>query len=174
MKKLIAFMILTLLPYTTTQAALIQMDFSVTGFVATNGAIVPDNTVSGSISWIADNIHADVQEIIDIGLSIQGYDYQLPDLAFENNLFGIPWNIMGAEGTANGIALAFNDFHILWDSVSLMPVDFMYSTLGVNDTFWASNYSSFSISEVSASISEPTTIVILFLALSILFFRRVA
>ncbi len=63
-----ALIIASLLPLSSANAALIQMDFSVGKFGSgwPGDLVSPVESISGSISWTADSIDSDIQQLVAI------------------------------------------------------------------------------------------------------------
>ena len=143
-------------------AAPITVSFTATGFVPLVGSNpAPDDPVSGTIVYDASAVNAPIDSLISISLTIGDHTYSLDEIGFVNNggFAYVGGLIDGVLGSGN----FEDDFWIIWDQTTLLPLDFLYATLvdpaGIWDTQTFGQFS------VTSSAPEPTTFALLALGL---------
>ncbi len=156
LKKMITASVMTFLIcafYVCTSWALpFQVDFSVTGFESA----APYAQVSGSIAYEASAIDSTIDSLTAINLIIGSMNYSLSDVDFKSGSQSLIYGSLNGTPIRGGT----DDFWLRWDTSSMSPLEFVYSSSGT-EGFWKSqNFDSFTIAS-SAPIPEPSTIILL-------------
>jgi len=132
----------------------IVMNFTASGFTASNGNPIPDDPVTGSITWEAATVNSPITSLTSIDLTIDSHTYTVGELAFDNSYPVIGGSNYGADGIFWGT----NDFWIVWNSTSL-PDQFAYSTTSYYDFYRTLSFRA--LSTVDATVPEPATMLLL-------------
>jgi hypothetical protein len=161
---------------TNSLASTFYTSFTVGGFPSSNGDAAPNDPVSGTILWAAPDIHSDIQSFVSISLTLDGHNYSVSELSYFRLGSPTTWN--GVGGTIDGPSAVENltdDFFITWDSASLQPVEFFYSS-SKRSGIWSANtvhnpnaFQSFTV----AAVPEPGSLSLLSFGLLGLLARRV-
>jgi hypothetical protein len=126
----------------------------------------PADPVSGTTTYQAANLGANIDSLTAISLTIAGHTYALSEIGFISPFF-MNENLIG--GTVNGVnaienpgGVATDDFFL---DLSLGPAigayagnEFDYSATGTNDAYASTHFSNFSISEVPPAVPLPATL----------------
>jgi len=144
------------------QAIPITVQFTAKEFSDTPPASPPTDPVTGTIVYEAASTTADIDSLTSINLTIDGYVYPLDEVGYISS-FGAPLKqIIG--GKLNGvdtITSGTNDFWIVWNQSTLMPLDFGYASSNFPLNIWHSQtFDPFSIT-ASTAVPEPTTMLLL-------------
>jgi hypothetical protein len=148
------------------RAATFYTEFTVAGFPVSNGNAAPTDSVSGTVVWTAADIHANIQSFVSINLTLDGHSYSVGEIGYYRLDSPPTWNGIGGltGGGADGIANGHDDFWIQWDSASLTPVSFAYSSSersGIWQVFTRNDPTCFeAFSIVPAPEPRPTTLLI--------------
>jgi len=133
----------------------IHMDFSATDFESFDtigpSCPAPDEVISGSVTWDADDPYSEINYLIDVQLTIDGYTYILSDVEFESN----PYLTMIGRNDRYDIVFAdTNDFFMSWITGTGTPTSFMYSVAGIPQVWQAGDVR-------PAPVPEPATMILL-------------
>ena len=139
-------------PLTPAFAIQVTLSFTVSGFTATDGTTVaPTDPVTGSFTYDAPSIASDPTSLTAVNLTIGGHAYTLPEVGSSPSLIG---------GVVNGLSTltaGFDDFQLLWNTPSSVPVDFAYATSNITGTFFdSSNFTQFSVT-AAPPVPESST-----------------
>ena len=155
-------------------ASLIKFSFEATGFTdcCNNQINPPQETVIGHFIWEAENELSSIINLLEIELTIDGYQYSLSDVNYYSSI-GDSFRMVGGiedNGAGCGIGCVLldsqNDFRLSWDILDPLDISFAY-TGGQNDNgVWISN----SVNTNVSSVPEPSTL--LLLLPSVLLLRR--
>jgi hypothetical protein len=116
----------------------------------------PDDLVSGSMTYQAASMNSPIDSLTGVSLTLSGHSYSLAEVGFLDLGLGIE-EIGGMVDGVNGSGSNENDFLMIWDTSSLVPLLFLYATLdstGIYDTF---TFTRFDI----AAAPEPNTLALL-------------
>jgi hypothetical protein len=129
---------------TAVSAKPITMHFTASGFQISNSNPAPDDPVTGTIVWDAASPNADVGSITSITLTVGGHTYSVSEIGY-GALFG--HGVIGGfyGGGPAGVEVLTNDFWIIWDKPTLLPLQFMYASASLSGIWEASQFDSFSI-----------------------------
>jgi len=114
---------------------------------------VPDDPVSGTMIYDAASINSPIDSLTAISLTISGHTYTLAEVGFLDLGLGFE-EIGGLIDGVNGSGSNENDFLIIWDTSSLVPLLFLYATLDSTGIYDTSNFTQFSIT----AVPEPNTL----------------
>jgi len=133
----------------TARADIFNVSFTAAGF----GAGAPQDPVSGSFEFTAASATSAITALDSVNLTIAGHVYTLGEVGFSNGSHTL---IGGTLNTPNAISSNTTDFWIRWTTASDAPLDFIYSTAGVND-FFSGSLRTFSIT----AVPEPASLALL-------------
>jgi hypothetical protein len=137
-----------LLPLDRAEAIPIVMNFTVPG------------PVTGTIVWDADSPTSPINSLSSIDLSIDGHDFTLAEVGFQNDRFPFS-RIGGFVSGVGGVFFRNNDFRIEWDAANLTPILFIYSTpTSGGGLVSTSTFTQFSVTAQQA-VPEPATLTLL-------------
>ncbi len=117
-----------------TNAATFRLQFTVTDFQSGLGP-PPNDPVSGTIVWTAQDIHSAVQSFLAIDLTLDGHTYSTGEIGYQRQPPN--WNVIGglADGSPAGLWDHTDDFAIAWQYDTLTPLCFLYSS-SQHDGMW--------------------------------------
>jgi hypothetical protein len=139
-----------------TRAATFVIDFQFQNFSAPSNplAIPPTDPVSGSFTYQAASLGADIEAITGVSLTIAGHSYSLADVGFQSN------NLIG--GVLNGVSTITtgDDFFMQFSQDMAFFPAFIYSTSGTSNHFssFAQDFSHFSITELTSPVPLPAAL----------------
>ena len=140
------------------QAIPITIEFTAYGFKDLDLLPPPTDPVSATIIYEADSTIGNIHFLTSIDLTIDGYAYTLNDVGYISP-FSSNWQLIG--GKLNDLITIYygtNDFWIVWDQNTFMPVSFFYASINYRSNAW--NTDSFTIT-ASTPVPEPTTMLLL-------------
>jgi hypothetical protein len=151
---------------TTVHATEFIMRFSVTIFQNDGpGGAVPTDPVTGTITYEAAGINDPIQSFDSINMTINGHSYTTPEIGFYQYDTPDDWYmISGLTGGIGALYSGTDDFLIRWYSDSLTPLDFIYTSDGVDGAFISAVYfnpASFTSFTIDAVPDETKTILLL-------------
>ena len=147
---------------TVTHAIPITVAFTATGFIPLVGSIpAPDDPVIGTIIYDAASISSPIDSLTSISLAISGHTYAIGDIGSfsDSGIAYIGGLIDGVLGSGN----FENDFLIVWDMTTLVPLQFLYATLDSSGIWYTLNFSQFSVT--TSLLPEPSLPALLVLGL---------
>lgn len=141
----------------------ITVTFTATDIVALVGSgAAPDDPVSGTVFYDALSINAPIDSMTSISLTISGHSYALAEIGFVNEVGGVTY-VGGLVDGVTGSGNFEDDFLLGWDTASLVPLIFLYATVGSSGIWIASQFSQFDVTASAAS--EPGALILLALGL---------
>jgi len=146
----VAFLVCAVAP---AQAIPVRVSFTVTGF----GMGAPTNPVVGSIDYNAASIFSDINSLTSINLTIAGHIYTVGELGFISSFAGNQQLIGGSISGVTGLAPGTNDFLIVWNENTLMPITFAYTAASTPGFFPSFTFTQFSV----AAVPEPGSLALL-------------
>jgi hypothetical protein len=137
---------------------LITITFSAGPFTnLIDAAPAPEDPVSGTFAYSAASPNAPINSLSSISVSIAGHPYALADVgALSDSGIGYVGGLIdGVLGSGN----FENDFQIVWDMSSLLPLQFLYSMEGSSGIWVTSTFSQFTV--IESSVPEPGPILLI-------------
>jgi hypothetical protein len=133
--------------------------FTATDFVPLVSSIpAPDDPVSGTMIYDAASINSPINSLTAISLTISGHTYALTEVGFLDLGLGFE-EIGGLIDGVNGSGNFENDFLIIWDRSSLVPLFFLYATSDSSGIWDTSTFAQFSVTP--SAVPEPNTLALL-------------
>jgi hypothetical protein len=134
----------------------IEVNFTAEDF----GPTAPTDPVTGRIIYESASTTAYIESLISIDLIIGGYTYMISEVGFispyaDYQLIG--GNVNGVDGIGSGM----DDFWIYWERESITPTGFSYTSSLQEGYFNTKNFSSFTVSELTTPVPEPSTMLLL-------------
>ena len=119
----------------------------------------------GSVVWEADSVHASIDALISVDITIEDYVYSLAEVGFESYAGG--WETIGGKvTTVGGLASFTEDFGLIWNRFTHIPSAFTYGTLETLP-IWDGSFNQFSIREaVMVPVPGPFSLLALGLVLT--------
>jgi hypothetical protein len=144
------------------QAIPITVQFTPKGFSDTPPASPPTDPVTGTIVYEAASTTANIDSLTSINLTIDEHVYQLDEVGYISSYGLGPSQVIGGKLIdVVTIGSGTNDFWIIWNQNTLMPVDFGYASSNFLFNIWHSQtFDPFSIT-ASTAVPEPATMLLL-------------
>ena len=152
-KRLLSTLLLVLGGLGTAHAVPMTMHFTVAGFAPVLTITpAPTDPVTGTIVWDADPATSAINSLLSIDLTLAGHVYSLGEVGFDaisNRVIG------GTVNGVNAVAGSTNDFAIVWNTVTMVPIMFDYASAG-SEGFWISTqFAVFSITAGGGGAGDP-------------------
>ena len=144
----------------------ITLSFTAAGFVGPDPA--PNDPLSGTIVYEAASVTSPIESLISISLTIGDHTYTLDEIGFVND--GTSAIVGGLEGGVLGSGNFMDDFWIVWEPPTLLPLNFLYAALVSPAGIWET--STFSQFSVAAAVPEPAPLVLLAFGIGGMFAAR--
>jgi hypothetical protein len=133
----------------------ITVTFTASGFPA--GA--PTDPVTGSITYDAASTTSNINVLTSVNLTIDGHTYNLGELAFVS---GVDQEIGGALNGVGGLVAGTNDFGLVWDTTSLVPLELVYTDASDTKSWGTLKFDQFSVvADTVPLVPEPTSLLLL-------------
>lgn len=149
---------------TAVNATPIVMSFTASDFYEVfflNGKTPPTDPVSGIITWNAASVNAPITSLTSIDLIINGYTYSLGEIGFGEFTTDKVFSVIG--GNLTGVHVintsAGDDFAIVRERDSLLPVITAYATSKISEVFETRLFTDFKIE--ARPVPEPATMLLL-------------
>lgn len=154
LKRSLSVLLLALGILGTAYAVPVTMHFTVAGFAPMlTSTPAPTDPVTGTIVWDADPTTSAINSLLAVNLTLDGHAYSLGEIGFDplsNRVIG------GTLNGVNSVAGSTNDFAIVWNSTTMLPVMFDYASAG-SEGFWVgAQFSLFSITAGGAGTEEQS------------------
>jgi hypothetical protein len=141
----------------TAQAASFTLSFTADNFAGPT----PSSSISGTIGYDAATINSSITLLNSIALTIAGYSYTLGEVGFDNSSFS-SLRIGGTITGVGGVSAGNNDFILVWNRITLLPINVIYATTDTSSLYLSNSnsFNSFSITPAATtSVPEPFTII---------------